>query len=130
MSLQTVESKTSNVVLVGDLKWVADTLRAGCMTIAVLDPDEQFPRTEKGFRPLRGVTLTKSATKIFAEELGETIFVEDRIAIAIRTEDLLADLDAGRGTKGNPYLIGTAVKLTRSMPITTLASKAANKQNL
>lgn len=130
MSQQTLESNAATAVFEADLKWVADTLKTGCLILAVLDPKEHLPKSAKGFKPLRGVMLTKSATKIFNEALGETIFVEDRLEITIRTENLAADLAAEKGIKGNPYLIGTAVKVTIPMPTTTHASKAEIKQNL
>lgn len=98
----------ATATLIGDLKWVSESLRQGCRAIAILVDGEKLPANAEGKKPLRGITLTRSKTELFDEMFGETVFIGDEISVTVRTTDLEGDLAQGVGTKGHPYFVGVS----------------------
>lgn len=107
---QAVQAAVTVATLSGALRWVPDNLRHGCQSIAIQADGEMLPADAQGRTPLRGITLSREATVEFYGKFCNTLFIGDNIDVSVRTEDLVADLGAGKGTKGKPYFIGVAVK--------------------
>lgn len=110
----TMPTQTANppvAAITGVLKWIAPELRDGCRAIAVLRDDETGPADANGRLPLTAVLLTKNLSERFDAALGEKIFRNySRITITVRTEDLAADLAAGKGRQRHPYFIGVEIQ--------------------
>jgi len=100
----------SLATLDGFLRVIKEVSAIGTLYIAIEAVGEKEAKNARGFRPLRGIVLTKSATAALLPELGETILEGDWIEVTVQTKDLLQNLDDGVGLLGHPTFRGVAVK--------------------
>ncbi len=104
------ELQSGFALIDGFLRKIKDPSSIGTVYIAVEAVGEQGAKSAKGYRPLRGILLTKTAVSTLTPLLGDDVTEGDLIEVTVVSDDLQEDLRDGKGLLGNPPFKGVAVR--------------------